>query len=74
MKKAKMTAEDGFFLAKAQVKETLDGRINLLTRKKGELTSQGKFVDAAFLGVEIEILFKISTHFRNSLLWDTDNN
>jgi hypothetical protein len=74
MKKVKMTAEDGFFLAKTQVKETLDGRINLLTRKKSELTAQGKFVDAAFLGVEIEILFKIRTHLRNSLLWDTDNN
>ena len=62
---------DGFFLAKSQVQESLQGRIDILNDKLEACRKEENYTGLALVLIEIEILEKTRTHFRNSLLWDT---
>lgn len=66
-----MKASDGYFLAKRQVQESLDGRISILKKSLDKLQEEGgQTTGITLILIEIEILEKTRNHFRNSLLWD----
>ena len=68
-----MTGKEGFFLAKAQMQESLDGRLEVLDRLLDEAQAEGDTAECALLVHEMKIIEKVRSHFRNSLLWNTEN-
>lgn len=75
MSKAKdKVPSDGYFRAKREVQDSLDGRIGILNRKLKELkTTNYLMIDVVLMEEEIRIMEKVRSHLRNSLLWDTGN-
>lgn len=73
MSKAKdKTPSDGYFRAKREVQNSLDGRIEILYEKLEKLEKASSF-EARDMISEIRIMEKVRSHLRNSLLWDTGN-
>lgn len=67
------TPSEGYFLAKRQAQDSLEGRISVLNEKLEAARMNGN--TALELGIvsEINIVEKIRTHLRNTLLWDRRN-
>ena len=62
---------EGYFLAKRQVAEKLEGHIGVLLEKSSEAKLRGDELSVAFMEVEVRILEKVRNQIRNTMLWDT---
>lgn len=63
---------EGYFLAKRQVQDSLNGRLEVLTERFNEFKSRRDYANLAIVSVEMEIVNNLRNHLRNSMLWDTE--
>lgn len=61
---------EGFFLAKRQMVEAIDGRMNILHKERIDL-KQDDFERRQEIDSEMQALEKVRSYIRNVLLWDT---
>jgi hypothetical protein len=68
-----MTGKEGYFLAKRQIQELFDGRLEVLDEKIEKLRKDENVMGIAILINEKLIVEKMRSFFRNGLLWNTEN-
>lgn len=64
---------DGYFICKRHVQDSFDGRLQVLDEKLETLRKEQNYTGIALVMIEKDIIEKMRSHFRNSLLWDTKN-